>query len=82
MLTLNEALSTAQKRSTDWEIHSTASGGWQLRLISGGGALINLMMFPCDRNLGEVGKPYQAHCNGIQNFTTLAEALDFVYAQA
>jgi hypothetical protein len=68
METMTQALEIANGYipfSDQWKVFATVSGGWQLRLVTEGGALINYLKHPSRANLGEVGKPYQVNCRGI-----------------
>jgi hypothetical protein len=82
METMTQALEVANGYipfSDQWQVCATVSGGWQLRLMTEGGALINYLKHPSKANLGEVGKPYQVVCRGITNFASLDEALGYVW---
>jgi hypothetical protein len=82
METMTQALEIASgfiPFSDQWEVFATVSGGWQLQLVTEGGALINYLKYPSKANLGEVGKPYQVVCRGITNFASLDEALGYVW---
>lgn len=53
METMSTALQSAKQFNDRWEILETASGGWELQLMTGGGALITYLTNPCPLNLGE-----------------------------
>ena len=82
METMTQALEIANgfiPFSDQWQVYATVSGGWQLRLMAEGGAIINYLKHPSATYPGEVGKPYQVHCRGIVNFASLDEALGYVW---
>ena len=80
MESIDKALRIAKTFNNNWDILPTQSGGWQLRLMCDGGALINYLIFPCSANLGEEGKPYQVNFRTIRNYSTLSEALQKIHA--
>jgi hypothetical protein len=82
METMTQALEIANGYipfSDEWQVFATIGGGWQLRLVTEGGALIAYLKSPSATYPGEEGKPYQVHCRGIANFASLSEALAHVW---